>query len=390
MMLSVNKKYLPPLLWVCVMVGCACAWSFHLTSFLDAKGAVLAGGMMLGALLQWRAGALSVGGFRHFLPLWLGLIFWTVSGFFTARVLSFHIEKAAFVALALFAASVASDAFNSDRKRIWLWCGLLLSGWAVGALALLQYFGLINFLLPPFPGYAQKAYSVFGNQNLLGGYMAINLALLAALPTAKRKPSRGAFALAAFVFIILFGALLISGSRSAWLAALAGCAWGLAGRRLFRRPRHLFRGFFHKRAMALIIASVMILGIAAPLVFNRIAITFSERDIGGNSRIWFWAGAARMIAANPLFGAGLGNYAYWSPYYQGEALEVFGKDCFYHNELHTVHAHSEPLEWIAETGLAGCLFLVWFVVAARRRRRVEKSGLIAAVVFMCFNTISHS
>ena len=188
-----KKNLLLAVAWTVILIFCAIAWSFHLTSFLDAKGLVLTVGLIIVAILQLICGKISTKGVKHFLPFWLGLIVWMFTGFFTAHVLSYHIEKIIYLALILLAASLASETFYHPSGRIWMLRGLVFSGAAVGLLALLQYAGLINLLLPSFPGYNQRAYSVFGNQNLLGGYMAVNLALLVAILPHVKKISRQKF-----------------------------------------------------------------------------------------------------------------------------------------------------------------------------------------------------
>ena len=374
--------------WAITLFVCAIAWSFQFTSFLDAKGLVLTVGFIIAACLHIVSGHISEKGFRRFAPLWLGLLVYIISGFFTAHVLSFHIEKSLYLGMMLFIASLASPLFSLPQGRIWLLRSLLFSGATVGLLALLQYAGLIDFLLPQFPGYTQRAYSVFGNQNLLGGYMAMNLALLAAMLPHLRKLSSPKFFLYLIVLVLLLGALLLSGTRSAWLAAIIGCTWGVMQGGILHPLRMVKK--YKKRIVSIIAVLVILVFLGAPLVQKRITATFSDTDIGGNSRIWFWTGAKHMISTSPLFGVGLGNYAYWSPLYQGKALEVKGQKTLYHNELHTVHAHSEPLEFLAETGLVGCIFLLWFLAAALRRNSIETTGLITLGIFSCINTISHS
>jgi len=353
---------------------------------MDAKGLALAAGLCVIGGAQCFSRQVSGKGFSCYFFLWLGLAVWLFSGFFTARVLSYHVEKALYLGFAFAAASVALEAFRHPRGRVWLLRFLIISCVVVGALALLQYFTVIDFLLPPFPGYTQRAYSVFGNQNLLGGYMAMGIALLASVLSRVGRVSRTHFFLYLTAFVIMLGALLVSETRTAWLAAVAGGAWGIAQNGAFGRHR---KAFFKHRGRILTVMLLIVLLVCAgiPALMARISMTFSDTDVGANSRIWFWAGAAYMIKDMPSIGMGLGNYLYWSPRYQGKALESGN---FYHNELHTVHAHSEPLEFLAETGIVGCLFLAVFVFMVFRRNRYETPGVVALTVFACFNTISHS
>ena len=389
-MCSNVKNHSARCIWVVILLVCAVAWSFQLTSFLHAKGLVLAVGLVVVVYAQHRNGLLSTNGFQPFIPLWFGLVVWTISGLFTAQVLSFHIEKAVYLALLLFAASLAVSVFRPPGGRLWLFRGLLLSGGVIALLALLQYGGMINRLFPVFPGYDQRAYSVFGNQNLLGGFMAVLLALLLSLFRWTPRMQRGHFVASVALFAMLLGALLVSGTRTAWLAAVVGCGYTLLMGTRPRKTRLLLRRPRTVRVVVIVLTVIAILAVGAPLLTTRIALTFTERDVGGHARLWFWAGASRMIIERPLFGVGLGNYAYWSPYYQGKVLHAPGGEALFHNEQHTVHAHSEPLEWLAETGVLGSLFLLWFAVTVFRRRGPQTGALVALAVFSCFNTLWHS
>lgn len=380
----------PALLWAGLLSCCASAWSFHLISFLHAKDLVLILGLPVAAWWQYRAGRLGMEGFCRLAPLWLGLLFWCVSGVLTARVPSFFVESVFHWLLMLTAASLALEAFRFQGGRLWLYRAFLFSGTVVGALALLQYAGLAGRLFPVFPGYDQRAYSVFGNQNLLGGYMAFNLALLVSLLSrVRRMPLRPAFAHAG-IFAVLLGALIVSGTRTAWLAALLGCFSVLVFPGGVVRLRVRLRKARHNGMLLIGMAAVLLLALGTPLVVERTARTFSESDVGGRARLWFWAGAVTMIQERPWTGVGLGQFPYWSPACQGTVLWKPGGERFYSNELHTDHAHSEPLEWLAETGIVGLLFWIWFFARTFRKRNPALPALVALGVFACFNTFSHS
>ncbi len=384
-----SNKYHPMNIWAATLIAASAAWSFHLVSFLDAKGIVLAVGLCFATILQALSGRLSGKGFQLFLPLWAGLLAWILMGLFTAQVPFYLIEKAIFLGILLTAASIAAEAFGHPKGRVWLLRSVIASGTLVGTLALLQYFSMIDFLFPVFPAYTQRAYSVFGNQNLLGGYVALCIPPVLSKILRPRKILICKLLFYSAVFSILLGALVVSSTRSAWLAAAVGCIWVITGRSALKKYRRT-TALRWPQLLVLFVPLVLIVAASAPLIHSRLNATFSDDDIGGNSRIWFWAGACCMVRENFLFGVGLGNFAFWSPYYQGKALEAWGNDALYHNELHTVHAHSEPLEMAAESGIIGCLFILWFILPLLRRHRHETPALLTLAVFSCFNTISHS
>lgn len=380
----------PALFWSGLLVCCAAAWSFNLISFLHAKDLVLMLGLPFAAAWQYRAGRLAMEGFCRLAPLWIGLLFWCVCSVFTARVPSYFVENVLRWLLLLAAASLALEAFRFHNGRVWLYRAFLLSGAVVGAMALLQYAGLAEVLFPAFPGYDQRAYSVFGNQNLLGGYMAFNLCLLVSLLSRVRRARLWTALGCTALFAVLLGALIVSGTRTAWLAATLGCASVLVLPGGMARLRARLRRSRHNGMLLVGMAAVLLLALGAPLMIERTARTFSETDVGGRARLWFWAGAVTMTQEHPWIGAGLGQFPYWSPACQGRVLWSPGGERYFANELHTDHAHSEPLEWLSETGIAGMLFWVWFFARTFRKRNPALPALVALGVFACFNTFSHS
>lgn len=394
--MRLNANALLMLLWTLLLTGCSLVFSFQFTSFLYAKDLLLAVGVMGVSVIHCIKGRQNARGFFFFAPLWMGLLFWTASGFFTARVLSFHVEKMTHLALMLYAASLAAGVFHYPGGRRWLWNGLIASGGVMAALALLQYAGWMPWLMPAFPGYNQPAYSVFGNQNLLGGYLAFTLALLTHIAVREHisgihKWVVGIVRIA--LFTVMVGGLIVSSTRSAWLAAASGGLYALLSSDLPIRPRQAFRRWARNGFLFILIAVIALIVATSPLTKERLQGTLTDQDVGGRARIWFWAGALHMLAAHPALGVGLGNYNYWSPYYQAEALQGPWGRYLYHNELHTLHAHSEPLEWMAETGLLGSVFLLWFgmrILKRRPHRHPETSGIIALAIFACFNTFIHS
>ena len=192
------------------------------------------------------------------------------------------------------------------------------------------------------------------------------------------------------MFAILLGALLISATRSAWLAALAGSLSMILLPGGMTRLRRMARSRNGNQLLLLFLIAVLVLSLAAPLVLQKAMKTFSETDVGGHARLWFWSGAIKMIGEHPWLGTGLGQFGYWSPVYQGAVLWETGGEQYFFNELHTAHAHSEPLEWLAETGLFGVLFLAWFLFRTLKARNPALAAIIALLVFGCFNTFAHS
>ncbi len=379
-----------------LLVACPLAYSLELVSFLHAKEAVLALFLVAFGLLGLRR-PLDPRGFLAFAPLWLGLgaaligLLWVPS-----RLWHYAIEEAVRVAMLLLAVALVAGLIDSSEWRGRLRRTVVGSGVCVSLLALGQYFRLLPFLFPEFEGYDQPLYSVFGNQDALGGYLALALPLSVHTLLRRAKTdqtgrtdqsdhagggARGIL-VAAAAFVLMLAVLVLSGSRSAWLAAFVGIVLVLPYGRMAKR-----------RGLALLLVGAGATGLVAavtwPRPYERVAHTFSDTDVGGRARLWFWDGTVRMWADHPVAGAGLGTYRYWSPRYLGMALHAPGGGGHFRNELHTRHAHAEPLEYLAETGLAGAVFGIWMLLRLLRCRGSEWGVLGALFTLGLFNASLH-
>lgn len=423
--LPANAKRVDNLREVLLFAGIAataCAWSFQMTSFLHAKElafclflALMLVPSLFRTALNWRgvwaAGCLAVAA---------GLLLFSAT--MNPGLRSYWALTPAHRAFLLMAALVlVSDLFTSDRlPRIHL--AVVASGGVVGLLAALQYAGLINGLFPVFPEYTQPAYSVFGNQDLLGGYTAVCLALgfslslgnalnlpggLVSPPGNPPPPSRSDSSVAVVLrHDTLYGLLLcasllccaaglvVSMSRSAWLAAAVGVAAGVPWRRLAWRMALKCAWKRHALLMLLALAAALPLLAVMPQIQNRITGTFQEDDTGYHVRRWLWAGAWEMFHERPLTGMGWGHYPLESPVFLGRVLWKPGGEAYPRNELFADNAHCEPLQFLAENGLLGVFFLVMagliWVCGVRRRivrppQCVVWGALAALLVFSLFN-----
>lgn len=319
---------------------------------------------------------------RALLPLWLWLGVAVLVGLATAAVPAFVVEEAGRVLVLLGFAGLVWDWLSRPTAFSQLALAVGIGAVGVAVVGLAQYAGLAGGLLPAVAGYDQPVYSVFGNQDLFGGYLALGMTLL--LGDLTRSRSARWHLLQTAGLLLLAAGLVLSGSRSAWLAAALGVAMVLAR----SGPRRARWG----RLVALLLLGVVPAVVMAwPRPLERIAATFAEGDVGGPARLWFWDGTVRMIQEAPVVGLGLGQYPYHSPAYLGDALAAAGRESHYYNEIHTEHAHNGVLELLAETGLLGlCLvaWLLWRVV--RRGPRPAWPALATLFTFALFNASLHS
>ncbi len=352
-------------------------YSFHFMSFGDAKLAGLAVGALLLALLVpfeevWRRDRVIL-----FTPL-LALLVWAAAVAEAKKGFTFEGSGEGVgsgYGLILLVALLALSAASAQLLQV----SIALSAVPVAILGLAQYAGFLSALFPVFPEYQQRMYSVFGNQDLLGGYLALGLVLGVALWFAGRIGSL----FVGGIFVTVGPALFLSGSRSAWLAAFIGGAFAAwSSRRSPRKPVGA--------ALVLFVVFVVSLFVAPNSTWERIAGTFAPSDVGFRIRLWIWDGTIHLIGQHPIAGVGGGNFAYHSPRALGEILHQRGPGVHVFNHIHTQHAHSDLMEIAAETGLIGVALLCVFFVLIPRRSSPAWPALATGIAFSLVNTTLHS
>ncbi|WP_446743784.1 O-antigen ligase family protein [Silvibacterium acidisoli] len=213
------------------------------------------------------------------------------------------------------------------------------------------------------PGHHMNWQGVFTQKNSCGRMMTLALALL----LAERRLTFTRVA-SGILFVLV---LLMSGSRSAWLAAavlLSLAVWLWLAARLEARSRMLLIG-----ASACFILAVALVAAAG---YREIA-EFLGRDATLSGRTNIWRQVFLAIRERPLLGWGYA--AYWHGT-QGAAFKTVVA-------LHFIvfHAHNGFLEIWLETGLAGLSFWVLsYLRAWRRLLPVLCSGDIHQVVWIFY------
>jgi len=354
------------------LISASAAFSFNFNSFLHAKEAVLCILLVLLAVMSIGK-SMSAEGYMAFTPLWMFLaqsVLFRIA-FFPSHVPSDSIEECVRVSLVLLFIVQTYDLLCIERFRRTILLSMRASASLVAALALAQYAGFGTAFWPVFPGYPQQLYSVFANHDLLGGLLAMTLPLT----LGQEKRGRIEIAISIFEAALIAFVLLLSGCRGAWIAAAAGC--------IVCFPKGAAVRTWVKPVTIMVCAGVLATILAPQITVGRFMGMFSSADYGRDLRTWFFAGAWAMFLKNPLIGVGLGNYAYWSPYFQGAVLQSAGPGAYTHNAVHTLHPHNDYLEILAETGLAGAAFTGW--MAFRTLRCFKRGGVGgASVAFAVF------
>jgi len=193
-----------------------------------------------------------------------------------------------------------------------------------------------------------RAYGLADHPNILGGCLAFVLVLLFAviLYGKIRQPI-----LAASAFVIIFPALLLTFSRSAWVSLFAAVSFMVVCEALARRWDPL------KRALVLGMVS---LAVSLPLFINNLSV-FDQRVNSGNiaqdhpmnERAYLLEAGNTLFVEHSAIGVGLGA----SPY----ALKMRFEDF----RVNYQPPHFTPLISALETGvLGGGFYLLLFVSPA--------------------------
>ena len=255
---------------------------------------------------------------------------------------------------------------------------VLISGSLIGGIAIAQYYGLdvIRMLgyrpgslaefvglavnpqagaeAPPF--FRTRSYGTLGNPVFLGGYVSLLLPVAVALAVQSSGPRWWAYAA---LSALLYGALVASQTRAAWVASATGglllLGWAIRSRTGWRRLT----------ALAAIFAAVtMIMALTRPdaPLSQRAAATVDLSDESLGQRLYLWKHTLPLIAQRPILGWGFSTLMGVFPDMGSpEYLRVFGPTLMLIDT-----PHNEALHIAFSTGLAGLAAYswVWAAIAA--------------------------
>jgi len=322
------------------------AFSFEFTSFLYPKEIVLS--IFLVLLLPFFIKNKE----KLFLPL--PFVFFLILNLYLflsclyAKVPEQALIRSAELFLVFIAVILITDINRKGNYDTVLEYSILISGLLVAILLIVQYFDLLPVLFPKYSFYKQL-YSVFGNQNLAGTYIAI--VMISTLVCWDNIPIRDIFKFICF-FVLGYG-LILSNSRSSWLSVLGVMAFYF----ISRYEKNIGH---RKKQIYILIAMLLGILITLPLIYERLKYSFTDIDVGFRVRLWVYDGSIRMFLSHPFFGVGFGNFYYWSPKYLADALNSSYGSIHIRNELLTLHAHNDILELLTEAGISGFLLVGLF------------------------------
>ena len=208
------------------------------------------------------------------------------------------------------------------------------------------------------------AYGTLGQKNVLGGFLAMILPVAAFELIDSR--TRTASVLAGNVCVAVTTALVLTFSRSAWIAAAIA---GLIMAVLIARSGRARLAAFRLGATALITAAVSLLVLASLVQAGSLSSLRDDLASAGD-RPTVWADSIKLIESRPILGYGPDNFGLVFPEFQSERLQQPWDK-----------AHAEVLQIAATQGVVGlaayAAMLLVFVVAFWRGR----THAAAAAVF---------
>ncbi len=281
-----------------------------------------------------------------------------------------YLHAAAFLLEGLLLLAAAAHAAAADRRFLGRAARLLAA--ATAAAALLNFGALIesaqrsdHFWTLLWQHVRTTRINLhYGDVNAAGSHFAMVLFIAAALAAGRRWKEWGwGFAAAALAL-----GVWMSGSRGALFAcpvALAIAAVAAASARGQRRLR-LAAGV----AGAVLGVAALLLLVYAPMRANQ-----TSSSVAALVRVEMARTTARMLAASPVFGIGIGQFYQRSGEFSSpQLLEAFPR---------AVHenAHNNFLQVLAETGILGFGVFIWVLAAAMGSAwsfvRRESSSLVA-------------
>jgi len=276
------------------------------------------------------------------------------------------------IALGAITVSMALVIDERWRDRI-LWA-LLVSSTLLSIYAILQSMSINLFIWDAALNRSGRVSGSLGNPNLLGSFICAVIPVAVCF-IASRPISRLLRILSISVFAVLgCFALAASGTRGSLIGLAAGTLF-IAGFLLFGSS-----GLSKGKKAVIIALLLLLLTIAVVLMAPRMS-EISHSDSGTiQVRKLIWSGTLDMIRAKPFTGWGPGSFQIVFPGFRNPVYHLLGVS---HN---TLHAHSEYLEVLSDTGLTGAL--LWLVLAVMLirfwRKRLQRNwvtiGLLAGII----------
>ncbi len=243
---------------------------------------------------------------------------------------------------------------------------LLVAGVFIGTIAMLQYYGLDathlfrNRILP-----FGRSWGTLGNPIFLGGYLSLVFPLALVLTMHAPGPRWPWYAAAS---LILYGALVASETRTAWLACAVAAAvlvW------LVPASEQRLRRWVVLAVGCAAMTTMMVLTQPQVHLAQRSLSLIDPQDSSLQGRLFIWKSVVPLIEQRPIFGWGFSALARQHP---GMTTPVYFQ-MLGDNAVDAVH--NELLHIAFATGLLGLVAYLWIwgQVVRSLWASVRKSGI---------------
>jgi len=231
---------------------------------------------------------------------------------------------------------------------------LLISGAIVAFYGVLQYLGLDPVSWgSKLPFEVNRAFSTFGNPDLLGGFLIFPLTVSMAMALSEKVTAWRIIYWA--VFAVTVAAWIVAFVRGAWIGGAVGITVVIIAA-VLARPKltavdWTFAGITGVTAVGIVgksfAASNDVMNVGA-----RLASIFKFGEGSALTRFEIWQAAIDAVKAHPIFGFGADTFRLVFPAYKPLA---YVKDAGYLSVADNVHNY--PLQLMAGIGIIGFLLL---------------------------------
>ncbi|GEM_PF-536638 len=263
----------------------------------------------------------------------------------------------------------AALAFFDTHSRLNILCKtIIVFGFLLALFGLIQKFTSptkIFWIREPFQAYP---FGPFVNSGHFAACMEMILSLTLGVLFSGgiEKDQRIIFA---FMALMMFLAMMMTGSRGAFLLSILIVGAILVTREMLRKPKHGEEDFEHEGKRdyrPLLMKFLLSVGVGASVIILMFGVTIFLGGIGSVSRIFNYTDANHP--------AGGGRLHYWSTAFYvikdhpvfGEGLEGFGVAFTKYDTLdgtfRVERAHNDYIQVMADTGLVGCLLALSFIL----------------------------
>jgi len=215
-----------------------------------------------------------------------------------------------------------------------------------------------------------RPYSTFSHPNVLGGFLAVTLPLIILSNGTKKLfhilPSVVLQYFRVTTIILGYLALILTFSRSAWIAGLSGLGY------IWLYHHHKIRIHW-------------IIGLLALITFVVFSLPYFQSLISKNESVFvrneLTSAAVFIWSISPVIGVGLGNFLVRLPDYYPH------RDIFFLQPVHNIY-----LLVLVETGLIGlcsCMYFLWKLFYHKSRKRLFVVCQISCIILFLLGAVDH-